>query len=58
MQLIEIEFFHLSKKIGEKDQLEKCIESFPEVENYRWIPMRVFICDKIEDYLKKHIDND
>jgi hypothetical protein len=60
MTQLEIEFFHNAKNLGEKDQLDKCIELYPEIDSMlMWMPMRVFIGDKIEEYLKKniHIDN-
>lgn len=55
MHLLEIEFFHQAMNHGEKDPLDKCMELYPEVD-YLWMTTRVFIGDKIEDYLKKHID--
>lgn len=54
MQLIKIEFFH-QQQHDTKDQLDKCIELYPEIDRL-WMPMSIFIGDKIEVYLEKNID--
>ncbi len=49
MRQLEIEFF---KDAFADTIVKNATEKYPEI-NYSWLPMRIFIGDKIEDYIKK-----
>ena len=53
MNQLEIKFLH-DETDSNVDPLCICIEMYPEIDML-WMPMRVFIGDKMEDCIRKEI---
>ena len=53
MKQLEIKFLH-DETDNNIDPLCICAEMYPEIDMI-WMPMQVFICDKIEECIKKEM---